>query len=90
MVNVLQVVNHPTYQAVANRGLDGDITVIRLVSPLIFSPVVQQGVIVAPYTSIPDNSPVIHAGWGTTQVPILFYTQKTRLYVYIYIYVYVI
>ncbi|XP_072933686.1 transmembrane protease serine 9-like [Epargyreus clarus] len=58
---VQQEFNHPSYGVL---GFDGDISVIRLLNPLIYSPVVQQGTIVAQSTRIPDNSPVVHAGWG--------------------------
>ncbi|XP_059058699.1 trypsin, alkaline C-like [Achroia grisella] len=61
--NVAQEHNHPSYGAL---GFDGDITVVRLAEPLVFSPVVQQGVIVAQDAVIPDDQPVIHAGWGAT------------------------
>ncbi|XP_026756600.1 trypsin, alkaline C-like [Galleria mellonella] len=61
--NVAQEHNHPSYGAL---GYDGDITVVRLAEPLVYSPVVQQGVIIAQDAVIPDDQPVIHAGWGTT------------------------
>ncbi|KAJ8711580.1 hypothetical protein PYW08_008534 [Mythimna loreyi] len=55
--------NHPTY---GTRGFDGDISVIRLTAPLVFSPVVKPGIIIAQGIAIPDNLPVVHAGWGST------------------------
>nr|ACR16004.1 serine protease 2 [Mamestra configurata] len=55
--------NHPSYGL---NGFDGDISVIRLIEPLQYSPVVQQGTIIAQGVNIPDNLPVVHAGWGTT------------------------
>ncbi|KAJ8709003.1 hypothetical protein PYW07_008829 [Mythimna separata] len=55
--------NHPTY---GQWAFDGDISVIRLVSPLVFSPVVKAGTIIAQGIKIPDNLPVVHAGWGST------------------------
>ncbi|KAM3960825.1 trypsin, alkaline C-like [Aphomia sociella] len=61
--NVEQEHNHPSYGLLE---YDGDITVVRLSEPLVYSPVVQQGTIVAQDTLIPDNQPVVHAGWGTT------------------------
>lgn len=70
VINVDREFNHPSYQAVQGRGLDGDITVVRLTSPLIYNPVVQQGTIAAHGTVMPDGVPVIHAGWGATQVPL--------------------
>ncbi|XP_035453098.2 trypsin, alkaline C-like isoform X1 [Spodoptera frugiperda] len=53
--------NHPTYGL---NGYDGDISVIRLRTPLEYSPVVQQAAIVPQGFKIPDNLPVVHAGWG--------------------------
>lgn len=72
VANVDREFNHPSYQAVPGRGFDGDICVVRLSSPLIYNPVVQQGTIVAGGTVMPDGVPVIHAGWGAVQVPTLF------------------
>ncbi|CAH1635912.1 unnamed protein product [Spodoptera littoralis] len=54
-------INHPSYGL---NGYDGDISVIRLITPLVYSPVVQQATIVAQGYKIPDNLPVVHAGWG--------------------------
>nr|AAT95347.1 trypsin Ia precursor [Sesamia nonagrioides] len=54
-------INHPTY---GQNGYDGDIAVSRLAQPLVYSPVIQQGTIVAQGSLIPDNLPVVHAGWG--------------------------
>nr|AAR98919.1 trypsin-like proteinase T23 precursor [Ostrinia nubilalis] len=62
--NVANEYNHPTYGLL---GADGDITVVRLAEPLEYNPVVQAGYIANPNTVIPDNQPVIHAGWGHTQ-----------------------
>ncbi|CAH0402287.1 unnamed protein product [Chilo suppressalis] len=53
--------NHPTY---GTLGYDGDITVVRLMAPLTYNPVIQQAPIVAPGSVIRDGRPVIHAGWG--------------------------
>ncbi|KAJ8711579.1 hypothetical protein PYW08_008533 [Mythimna loreyi] len=55
--------NHPSYGL---RGYDGDITVIRLTTLLQFNPAIQAGAIIASNQWIPDNLPVVHAGWGTT------------------------
>lgn len=76
VVNVAQEFNHPSYREDPDRGLDGDITVVQLAEPLVYNPVVQQATIVAPNTEIPDGIPVIHAGWGATQVPTLFIHSK--------------
>lgn len=72
-MNVEREFNHPTYLADPRRGRDGDITVVRLSDALVYNPVVQQGTIVAANTVIPDNTPVIHAGWGSTEVKTLFF-----------------
>lgn len=66
VVGVLREYNHPAYQ-VASR-YDSDIAVIRLNGLLILGPRVQQGPIAASGTIVPDNVPVIHAGWGHTIV----------------------
>ncbi|XP_050354852.1 trypsin, alkaline C-like [Nymphalis io] len=55
--------NHPSYGL---RGYDGDITVVKLRSALFYTPVVQRTTIVSQGSIIPDNFPVVHAGWGTT------------------------
>ncbi|XP_045538035.1 trypsin, alkaline C-like [Papilio machaon] len=63
IVYVEREFNHPSY---GQLGLDGDICVVRLLTALVFSPVIQQGTIVAQGTQVPDNMPVVHAGWGAT------------------------
>ncbi|XP_045778931.1 trypsin, alkaline C-like [Maniola jurtina] len=60
---VQDVYNHPSY---GTNGFEGDISVIRLANPLVYSPVVQQTSIPPQDSIIPDNLPVIHAGWGAT------------------------
>ncbi|KAJ8711577.1 hypothetical protein PYW08_008531 [Mythimna loreyi] len=55
--------NHPTYGL---NGYDGDISVVRLITGLEYSPVVQPGIITGPDVALPDGLPVVHAGWGTT------------------------
>ncbi|CAK1593651.1 unnamed protein product [Parnassius mnemosyne] len=55
--------NHPNY---GKLGLDSDISMVRLQTPLIYTPVIQQGTIIAQGAVIPDNVPVVHAGWGAT------------------------
>ncbi|XP_072933687.1 trypsin, alkaline C-like [Epargyreus clarus] len=57
--------NHPSY---GQYGFDGDISVIRLLTPLVYSPVIQQGTIIAQGYNVPDNSPVVQVGWGNTSV----------------------
>nr|XP_021194195.2 trypsin, alkaline C [Helicoverpa armigera] len=55
--------NHPSY---GQLGADGDISVVRLMGPLTYSPVIQQAAIPPQGFQIPDNLPVVHAGWGHT------------------------
>ncbi|CAK1545771.1 unnamed protein product [Leptosia nina] len=56
--------NHPGYHVAA--VWDADITVVKLTTPLIYSPSVQRGTIVTQGFQLPDNTPVMHAGWGHT------------------------
>ncbi|GBP28912.1 Trypsin CFT-1 [Eumeta japonica] len=63
MSYVIREINHPSY---GKLWYDGDINVVELESVLVWNPVIQQGTIVAHGSIIPDNSPVVHAGWGTT------------------------
>ncbi|KAL0868672.1 hypothetical protein ABMA27_008123 [Loxostege sticticalis] len=56
--------NHPSYGIAARY--DGDITVVRLSSPLIYSSSVSPATLVYQGARIYDNVPVIHAGWGNT------------------------
>nr|XP_034836193.1 trypsin, alkaline B-like [Maniola hyperantus] len=55
--------NHPLY---GSNGFEGDISLVRLSNPLVYSPVIQQTAIPPQDSFIPDNLPVIHAGWGAT------------------------
>ncbi|CAH2095035.1 unnamed protein product [Euphydryas editha] len=64
IVAVEAVFNHPSY---GSYFYDGDISVLRLTTPLEYSSVIQPTSIVAQNSAIPDNVPVVHAGWGTTQ-----------------------
>ncbi|CAG4988586.1 unnamed protein product [Colias eurytheme] len=73
-------VNHPEYRVAARY--DADITVFKLITPLVFNPAIQRGTIIAQGAVIPDNLPVVHAGWGTTTwggsaAPIL---QEVQIY----------
>lgn len=63
--NVEREFNHHDY---GTRGNDGDITVVIIETPLVWTPVVQAALIVAQGSAIPDNLPVVHAGWGATTV----------------------
>ncbi|CAH2095034.1 unnamed protein product [Euphydryas editha] len=64
IVAVQAVFNHPSY---GSYFYDADISVLRLTTPLAFSSVIQNTPVVAQNAAIPDNVPVVHAGWGTTQ-----------------------
>ncbi|XP_075984451.1 trypsin, alkaline C-like [Anticarsia gemmatalis] len=59
---VQRAYNHPSYGVAA--PLDGDITVVRLRDTLVYTPVIQQASIIGQNYVIPDNLPVVHAGWG--------------------------
>nr|XP_034836191.1 trypsin, alkaline C-like [Maniola hyperantus] len=54
---------HPSY---GQNGFDGDIVVVRLIERLVYSSVIQQAAIPPQDSFIPDNLPVVHAGWGST------------------------
>ncbi|VVC99576.1 trypsin, alkaline C-like [Leptidea sinapis] len=55
-------INHPEYNIAT--FLDADINVVRLRTPVVYSPVVQAGTIVSQGAVIPDNTTVVYAGWG--------------------------
>ncbi|XP_045504426.1 brain-specific serine protease 4-like [Colias croceus] len=55
--------NHPDYGKLSSY--DADIAVFKLLTPLVYSPSIQRGVIVSRGFVLPDNFPVVHAGWGT-------------------------
>ncbi|CAD0204665.1 unnamed protein product [Chrysodeixis includens] len=61
---VVVAYNHPTYSI---SPKDGDISVVLLNEPLVYSPVIQQATILAQGATIPDNMPVVHVGWGATE-----------------------
>ncbi|XP_047508647.1 trypsin, alkaline A-like [Pieris napi] len=56
--------NHPEYGVLATY--DADISVVKLTTPLVWSPTIQKGTIVPQGYVLPDNTPVVHAGWGYT------------------------
>ncbi|VVC99575.1 unnamed protein product [Leptidea sinapis] len=62
--DVDSVLNHPAYGIAARY--DADINLVRLRTPLVYTPVVQRVTIISHNSGIPDNSAVTHAGWGTT------------------------
>ncbi|XP_047508643.1 trypsin, alkaline C-like [Pieris napi] len=59
-------INHPEYRVFSR--FDGDINVVKLLTPLVETLVVKRGTLVAHGFALPDNYPVIHAGWGHTRV----------------------
>ncbi|XP_052753971.1 trypsin, alkaline C-like isoform X2 [Galleria mellonella] len=63
IVYVEAAINHPSYSSIT---LDGDISVVRLADRLTFSNVIQPVAIVIQSFELPDNLPVVHAGWGAT------------------------
>ncbi|CAH2097576.1 unnamed protein product [Euphydryas editha] len=64
VVSVEAVFHHPSY---GSNHFDGDISVLRLTTPLVFSSVIQPTAIAAQNSVIPDNLPVVYAGWGRTE-----------------------
>lgn len=63
--NVAHIFNHPSFKL---GGYEGDIAVISLETPLVYSDSIAQGRIIGQGAVIPDNLPVVHAGWGRTSV----------------------
>ncbi|XP_041983199.1 transmembrane protease serine 9-like [Aricia agestis] len=63
VLDISHEINHPSF---GQNGADGDITVVRLAAPLTLTPVVQQAVIAPQGTVLPEDMPVVHAGWGYT------------------------
>ncbi|XP_039760323.1 trypsin, alkaline C-like, partial [Pararge aegeria] len=61
VVYVDAAVNHPLY---GSNGLEADVSVIGLSSPLIYSHTIRQATIIIPNSVIPDNTRVVLAGWG--------------------------
>ncbi|KOB66935.1 Trypsin, partial [Operophtera brumata] len=60
------MVNHPSYGS--GNGMDADISVVQLVSRLTFDNTIAAVAIVPQAFELPDNLPVVLAGWGN-QVP---------------------
>ncbi|XP_013149294.1 PREDICTED: trypsin, alkaline C-like [Papilio polytes] len=58
---VERITNHPSF---GQNGFDGDISIIRLETPLVYSNSIRQATIIAQGAVIPDNLQVVHAGWG--------------------------
>ncbi|XP_028164082.1 trypsin, alkaline C-like [Ostrinia furnacalis] len=61
LANVLSEHNHPTWLTFA---FEGDITVVRLLDFIPLTPVIQQATLINHGAIIPDNVPVVYAGWG--------------------------
>ncbi|XP_045526198.1 trypsin CFT-1-like [Pieris brassicae] len=58
-------INHPEYRVLARY--DADITIVKLLTPIVETLSVKRGTLVVHGFAIPDNYPVIHAGWGHTR-----------------------
>ncbi|KAL0868676.1 hypothetical protein ABMA27_008127 [Loxostege sticticalis] len=56
--------NHPSFDL--EMSYDGDITVVRLRRPIIYSTVATVATLIYHGARILDNIPVVHAGWGDT------------------------
>ncbi|CAK1545765.1 unnamed protein product [Leptosia nina] len=57
-------IKHPDYRVAARY--DADINVVKLLEPLLYSPVIQKATINVAGNHLPNNIPVIYAGWGRT------------------------
>ncbi|XP_037301367.1 trypsin, alkaline C-like [Manduca sexta] len=64
VIGIVREFNHPDYNIIPG---DADINVVRLRSPIIYNPVMQRATIVPQGFEIPDNMPVVHAGWGAIE-----------------------
>lgn len=74
MIPIEKVNNHPDYLLdFSKRGFDADITVVRLASNIVYTPVIQRIAIAAQGTVLPDNLPVVYAGWGHIRVSWMTY-----------------
>ncbi|XP_075984837.1 trypsin, alkaline C-like [Anticarsia gemmatalis] len=62
---VYAVYNHPTY-ATPGMGQDGDISVVRLTTPLTLGATIEQASILGEGIYLPPGLEVTLAGWGTT------------------------
>ncbi|KAJ8711584.1 hypothetical protein PYW08_008538 [Mythimna loreyi] len=63
IIEITRRVNHPTY---GRSGMDGDVSVIQLTTPLVYSDQIQPVFIPPQDFALPNGLPVVHAGWGTT------------------------
>nr|ALE15214.1 trypsin-like serine protease precursor [Diatraea saccharalis] len=64
VIGVKRSINHPSY---IDYQYDGDISVVELETPLVYSSVIQQASIIAPGAEIRDNMPAVYAGWGSIE-----------------------
>ncbi|XP_063896944.1 trypsin, alkaline C [Helicoverpa armigera] len=64
VISLTRRINHPSY---GSLGYDGDISLVQLSSPLVWSDSIAQVSILPQGFQMPDGLPVVHAGWGTTQ-----------------------
>ncbi|XP_023934511.2 trypsin, alkaline C-like [Bicyclus anynana] len=61
VVYIDRAVKHPSY---GTNGLEADVSVVRLLTPLVYSPTIRQGSIVSANFVVPDHTRVVLAGWG--------------------------
>ncbi|XP_045779552.1 trypsin delta-like [Maniola jurtina] len=61
-------VNHPSW---SNWRYTGDVSVIRLMNALVYSPVIQQASIASPGSWIPAGLRLNQPGWGRVQQPMI-------------------
>ncbi|XP_048487664.1 trypsin, alkaline B-like [Plutella xylostella] len=62
VINVKSSLVHPDYNKLV--FLDADIALLKLEKALVYGPGIQQAAIYAQGTEVPNNSAVVHAGWG--------------------------
>ncbi|XP_045504430.1 trypsin, alkaline B-like [Colias croceus] len=72
--------NHPDYGVAIVH--DADISVMKLLTPVVYSPYIQKGTIARQGFVVPDNYPVVHAGWGGiyTNGPSSYILQHVQIY----------
>lgn len=66
VINVESYLIHPDFNKL--EFLDADVALLRLEQALVYGPGIQPIAIYAQGVEVPDNSAVVHAGWGQTQV----------------------
>ncbi|XP_037973738.2 trypsin, alkaline C [Plutella xylostella] len=65
VINVESYIMHPDFNKL--EFLDADVALLRLEQALVYGPGIQPIAIYAQGVEVPDNSAVVHAGWGQTQ-----------------------